>query len=195
MILVNPLQFNDFSIFRYKLFCFVFFVHAFVLGQKLYQEKTVMSFSSNIQKMTIQFKAVSTPQVTSSAPEKVIKKKRVRANTDREEKIVEKKISENKQVETIQAQSQQKFDSIIKNFVQPAYPRVAQRRGITGEVLLALWIQGDGMVKDLLIEKSSGNTSLDNSVLDAAKYWKFKKISSDISKVYKFHKRIVYKLN
>lgn len=87
------------------------------------------------------------------------------------------------------------FESSIKDYVSPHYPRIALRRGITGVVRLTIWVKGSGEIDKIVLAESSGHSSLDNSALDAAKQWKFKQLSSNSQQLYKLSKTVVYKIN
>jgi protein TonB len=55
----------------------------------------------------------------------------------------------------------------------PLYPSLARKMGHEGVVLLAAEILSDGHVGQLVVKKSSGFPTLDQSALDAVKRWKF----------------------
>jgi TonB family protein len=55
----------------------------------------------------------------------------------------------------------------------PVYPSLARKMGHEGLVLLAAEILSDGRVGHLVVKKSSGFPSLDQSALDAVRRWKF----------------------
>ena len=55
----------------------------------------------------------------------------------------------------------------------PIYPSLARKMGHEGVVLLAAEILSDGHVGQLVVKKSSGFPTLDQSALDAVKRWKF----------------------
>ncbi|HLZ67839.1 MAG TPA: TonB family protein [Aliidongia sp.] len=60
-----------------------------------------------------------------------------------------------------------KVDQMIHKAV--VYPRLAKMREQEGTVAFAVKIDGGGAVSDASVETSSGNTTLDNAALDAAK--------------------------
>lgn len=123
------------------------------------------------------------------------------------QKVVKKVKKENKKVVTkseptqetqqpVTAAPQTKaFESAIRNYVNPHYPRLALRRGITGTVRLTIWVRGNGIIDKVILAESSGHTSLDASALSAAKQWTFKQLSSNNDEIYKLSKTIVYKIN
>ncbi len=55
----------------------------------------------------------------------------------------------------------------------PKYPRLAQRRGLEGVVLLEVWVDIQGRVKELRISSSSGHSILDKAALKAVRNWRF----------------------
>jgi TonB family protein len=55
----------------------------------------------------------------------------------------------------------------------PVYPSLARKMGHEGIVLLAAEILSDGRVGQLVVKKSSGYLTLDQSALDAVRRWKF----------------------
>ncbi len=55
----------------------------------------------------------------------------------------------------------------------PKYPRLANRRGLQGSVILSMLVVMDGTVKDVQVLKSSGHRSLDRAAIDGAKKWLF----------------------
>lgn len=156
-----------------------------------------MSSPEFLSETSIQIQLQETPVV---APPKVEKKKVIKKV---EKKIVNKPIA--KPVEELeevaeetpqQAQPQKRaFKSFIDNFVRPHYPRLAKRRGITGNVELLITVQGNGILKDVQITQSSGHPMLDESALSAAKRWTFKQISSNPEEIFQLSKLVVYKFN
>jgi len=55
----------------------------------------------------------------------------------------------------------------------PGYPQVARRRGMEGTVLLEVWVDSQGGVKDLRVFQSSGHEILDQAAMDAVRRWAF----------------------
>lgn len=58
--------------------------------------------------------------------------------------------------------------------VPAAYPERAQEQGIEGEVVVLVTVSPSGDVTDARIEKTTGDESLNNAALEAARQWKFK---------------------
>jgi protein TonB len=56
----------------------------------------------------------------------------------------------------------------------PKYPRLAKRRGLEGVVLLEVFVDILGSVKELRIFNSSGHSVLDRAALTAVRRWKFR---------------------
>jgi TonB family protein len=56
---------------------------------------------------------------------------------------------------------------------QPSYPDIAKKAGIGGKVFVQMLIDVDGHVVRADIAKSSGNQSLDDAAVEAAKQWLF----------------------
>lgn len=55
----------------------------------------------------------------------------------------------------------------------PHYPKLAERRGWTGTVVLLIDVLPDGSVVDVRVEKSSGHTILDDAALRTVATWRF----------------------
>jgi len=60
------------------------------------------------------------------------------------------------------------------------YPKIAETRGIEGEVKLEISIDSEGNVTDVQVAESSGNESLDKAALDAVKRSNLKQYMQDI---------------
>lgn len=60
-----------------------------------------------------------------------------------------------------------------KNNPAPAYPAVAQRRGLEGTVLLRVHVLASGLTDDVKIGKSSGHSILDEAAVKAVLSWIF----------------------
>lgn len=57
--------------------------------------------------------------------------------------------------------------------VPPKYPVDAARAGISGTVVLVISVSASGDVESVLVERSSGNRSLDTAAIDAANEWTY----------------------
>lgn len=56
---------------------------------------------------------------------------------------------------------------------RPPYPRLAQREGWEGKVVLRVRVLADGRVADATLQKSAGHAVLDEAALDVVKRWTF----------------------
>jgi protein TonB len=65
----------------------------------------------------------------------------------------------------------EKGPAVIKR-VNPKYPELARKAGIEGRVILKVWIDKRGKVKDVVILKSAAEM-LDNAAIVAAQQWEF----------------------
>jgi len=59
----------------------------------------------------------------------------------------------------------------VKTRIAPAYPEIAKRMRIVGEVRLEVTVDADGKVTD--VKKVSGNSMLSSAAEDAVRKWKF----------------------
>lgn len=174
----------------------VFPFHLMVLSYSLGDKVDTLLLSAKQVMMAVSLK--SAPQkkaekqvVKKKIKKKIPKKKQVAKAVPQES--VEEQIEEQKP-EMVNTSKLHQFNTVIDNYIKPSYPRIAQRRRITGEVLISLLIKGDGAVQDILLVKSSGHNSLDQSALSAAKQWRFKQLSNNLAQVYKINRRVVFKL-
>ena len=60
------------------------------------------------------------------------------------------------------------------HYETPSYPRLAQQAGIEGLVWIKALVGSDGSVRNAVVYKSSGTSSLDDAALEAAPKCKFK---------------------
>jgi protein TonB len=63
--------------------------------------------------------------------------------------------------------------------VKPVYPRMSQRLGEQGTVVLRVLVRGDGTAGAVEVKSSSGFTRLDQSAVDAVKTWRFNPATID----------------
>lgn len=69
----------------------------------------------------------------------------------------------------------------IINKVLPQYPEWALRKGLSGTVVLRLWVLPEGMVKtNVQVEQSSGYPELDQIVISALTRWQFAPLAKDV---------------
>lgn len=173
-------------------------IHAIVLFNK----RSENLFSGHVAKTapttsTIQLKLREElePQPTPQVQKIEKRKKKVLKKVARTKK--EKVVETPKEVVASSAPAAPKvkaFQSSIKNYTHPIYPRLALRRGITGKVVLSLIIKGNGLIQDVLLVESSGSEMLDKSALTAAKSWTFKAIGKGENELFKVTKNIVFTL-
>jgi TonB family protein len=64
------------------------------------------------------------------------------------------------------------LDAPYNRHFAPCFPASAARRGHFGTVVLQLYIDANGTIRDVKIAQSSGYAELDESAIDAAKHWK-----------------------
>ena len=57
---------------------------------------------------------------------------------------------------------------------KPTYPRLAEQAGIDGKVWVKVLVLKDGSVRNAVVYRTSGNTSLDEAAVEAAKKCRFK---------------------
>ncbi|MAF77574.1 MAG: hypothetical protein CME60_05375 [Halobacteriovoraceae bacterium] len=154
-----------------------------------------LSLKINMRKPVIIPQKKPLPKVVKKNP---FKKREKIKKEELVKKPVKKEVAE-QPVPTTPQTTTKAFDSVIANYVQPHYPRMAIRRGLTGIVTLTLWIKDNGQVDRVELTKSSGHKSLDHSALEAVKRWQFKNLMAshghEQSQIYKVEKRIVYKIN
>ncbi|MCF8059715.1 MAG: energy transducer TonB [Bacteriovoracaceae bacterium] len=139
------------------------------------------------QSLQVRLQEALKPQITKKT-EKIIKKRMVK------EAVTKSAPIEEPAPEQPSKPVAKNFDSFIKNYTQPHYPRIAERRGITGKVLLTLKVKGTGEIVEAFITESSGHKSLDNSALAAIKSWSFKKLSDDPDRLFSMSKVVIYKI-
>jgi protein TonB len=57
--------------------------------------------------------------------------------------------------------------------VRPPYPATARRLGIQGTTVLRLYVDAEGRVADVAIERSAGHQDLDHAAAQAVRRWRF----------------------
>jgi TonB family protein len=73
--------------------------------------------------------------------------------------------------------SQEGSDRKVKSKVQPAYPEIARRMGLTGIVKIQVVVSPNGTVKETKV--IGGHPILVNAAIEAVKKWKFEAASSE----------------
>lgn len=66
-----------------------------------------------------------------------------------------------------------RFNAAYLNNPAPAYPAVARRRGIEGQVVVRAEVQADGTCTRVELKQTSGHALLDQTALSAVKKWRF----------------------
>jgi len=57
--------------------------------------------------------------------------------------------------------------------VRPVYPEAARRAGVQGTTLLRIFIEKDGRVTNVNVERSAGHQALDEAAAEAVRRWRF----------------------
>lgn len=82
------------------------------------------------------------------------------------------------------------FESSIVNYQSPIYPRLAQIRGLQGNVRIKIMLSADGEVIEAKILSSSGHDILDKAAMEVVPQWSFQKQL----RAYSVEKNIVFEL-
>ena len=64
-------------------------------------------------------------------------------------------------------------DEAARSMNPPRYPPAALRAGITGQVVLHVSVDAEGLVTDVAVHRSSRNRDLDRAAIQAARTWRF----------------------
>jgi periplasmic protein TonB len=91
--------------------------------------------------------------------------------------------AEEKETSLLSAGETRKATPAYRKNPRPDYPRIAQRRGYEGTVLLEVLVTSAGKVEDLRIAESSGYPVLDRSAIKSVKKWLFEPGTIDDQKV------------
>ena len=73
--------------------------------------------------------------------------------------------------------AQDGVDRKVKSKVSPAYPEIARKMGLTGNVKLQLVVAPNGIVKETKV--IGGHPILVNAAVDAVKKWRFETASAE----------------
>jgi len=84
-------------------------------------------------------------------------------------------------VPTVHAQESERK---VKSKVQPEYPDIARKMGLTGTVRLQIVVAPSGVVKDTKV--IGGHPILVNAAVDAVKKWRFESASEETTKTVEF---------
>jgi protein TonB len=155
-----------------KIFSLTLVLHlGVVLFPFMTQEKIRFQAPQGVQSMPMTLKVVSQNKTVTKRkirPKKIQKKslQKTKTQTDPE-------MAEPQQNLLPQGEASKSFDQLIRNYVKPRYPRLAQKRAIQGDVKLKVFVNEQGKVQAVEILKSSGHSILDNEAVRAAKQWLF----------------------
>jgi TonB family protein len=78
----------------------------------------------------------------------------------------------------------QESDRKVKSKVNPEYPEIARKMGLTGTVKLQLLVAPSGIVKDTKV--IGGHPILVNAAVDAVKKWRFESAAEETTKTVEF---------
>jgi protein TonB len=84
-------------------------------------------------------------------------------------------------VPTVHAQAS---DRKVKTKVQPDYPDIARKMGLSGTVRLQIVVAPNGVVKDTKV--IGGHPILVNAAVDAVKKWRFESATEETTKMVEF---------
>jgi TonB family protein len=76
------------------------------------------------------------------------------------------------------------MDRKVKSKVDPVYPEIARKMGITGNVKLQLVVSPNGVVKETKV--IGGHPILVNAAVDAVKKWRFETASAETTETREF---------
>lgn len=65
-----------------------------------------------------------------------------------------------------------------KSRVEPVYPAASRRAGEEGSVMLRVFVDAGGRPQQVLVDRSSGHTRLDDAAVNAVKRWRFQPASA-----------------
>jgi TonB family protein len=80
--------------------------------------------------------------------------------------------------------AQDVMDRKVKSKVDPVYPEIARKMGITGNVKLQLVVSPNGVVKETKV--IGGHPILVNAAVDAVKKWRFETASAETTETREF---------
>ena len=151
-------------------------------------DSPVLSFSVSINdNVSVNQSSISATSVASSAETKKPKTKqevtkndnqnktqKVEKEQDSKAKSTGKEVSNSKQQNAVFGDNAPAiFNAAYLNNPSPAYPLVSKRSGEQGRVMLDVYVNKDGLVEKININKSSGFSRLDNAALNTVKKWQF----------------------
>lgn len=80
--------------------------------------------------------------------------------------------------------AQENLERKIRSKVEPQYPEIARKMGLTGAVRIELTIAPNGTVKDTKV--IGGHPILVNAAMDAVKKWRFEPAPSETTEIREF---------
>jgi TonB family protein len=80
--------------------------------------------------------------------------------------------------------AQDSTDRKVKSRVEPVYPDIARKMGITGNVKLQVVVSPNGVVKETKV--IGGHPILVNAAVDAVKKWRFETASAESTEIKEF---------
>ncbi|WP_257295470.1 energy transducer TonB [Endozoicomonas sp. YOMI1] len=116
------------------------------------------------------------PEPVKKKPEKVAEKPRPVEKNKPEvtEPVMEKTVTEKSQSPGLSNEPVMMTEPEIRDWVEPRYPKLAQRRNQQGVVMLDVIVDERGNPITVDVLKSSGYPVLDKAAIDAVKRWSFK---------------------
>lgn len=119
------------------------------------------------------------PEPVKEKPKKVVEKpkpvkKKKPEVTEPAEPVMEKTVTEKSTSPGLSNEPVMVTEPAIRNWVEPRYPKLAQRRNQQGVVMLDVIVDERGDPITVAILESSGFPILDKAAIDAVKRWSFK---------------------
>ncbi|MFK0569833.1 energy transducer TonB, partial [Endozoicomonas sp.] len=120
------------------------------------------------------------PEPVKKKPKKIVEKpkpvekKQKQAVTEPAEPVMERTVTEKSPSPGLSNEPVMVTEPAIRNWVEPRYPKLAQRRNQQGVVMLDVIIDERGNPISIDILESSGYPILDKAATEAVKRWSFK---------------------
>ena len=119
------------------------------------------------------------PEPVKKKPKKAVEKpkpieKKQPEVTEPAEPVMEKTVTEKSQSPGLSNEPVMVTEPEIRDWVEPRYPKLAQRRNQQGVVMLDVIVDERGFPLTIDILESSGYPVLDKAAIDAVKRWSFK---------------------
>lgn len=110
------------------------------------------------------------PEPVKEKPKTVAKKPRP---VEPEQAVAQRSVTERSQSPGLSNEPVMVTEPAIRNWVEPRYPRLAQRRNQQGSVMLDVIVDERGNPITVDVLESSGYPVLDKAAIDAVKRWSF----------------------